>query len=73
MKLNVLTFYFLILGDMPRDPSKGPIVARKFFGHSAFKIELLDLRSEASTEGILGNKYSIIRKRRAISFVPSIL
>ena len=45
---------------MPQDPLKGPILARKFFGHSAFKIELLALQSEASTEGILGNKYLLL-------------
>ena len=41
---------------MPPDPLKGPILGRKYFGHSAFKIELLALQSEASTEGILSNK-----------------
>ena len=41
---------------MPPDSLKGPILARKFFGHSAFKIELLAMWSEANTEGILSNK-----------------
>ena len=47
---------------MPPDSLKGPIVARKFFGHSAFKIELLDLRSEASTKEILSNKCLLLRE-----------
>ena len=48
---------------MPPDPpKKGPIVARTFFGHSAFKIELLDLRSETSTEEILSNKCLLLRE-----------
>ena len=49
---------------MPPDPLKGPILARNFFGHSAFKIELLVLRSEASTEGILSNKCLLLLKKK---------
>ena len=42
---------------MPPDPPKTAYLGSKFFlGHSAFKIELLTLRSEACTEGILSNK-----------------
>ena len=40
---------------MPPDP-QGLSWLQKFFGHSTFKIELLALWSEASTEGILSNK-----------------
>ena len=47
---------------MPPDSLKGPIVAPKFFGHFAFKIELLDLRSEASTNEILSNKCLFLRE-----------
>ena len=65
---------------MPPDPLKGPIFVRKiFFGQSAFKIELLAMRSEASTEGILGNKclllveYKQFQKRRTKGITHCIL
>ena len=47
---------------MPPDSLKGPIVARKFFWSLRFQIELLDLRSEASTKEILGNKCLLLRE-----------
>ena len=50
MKLNVST------GHAPDFPKKAYRGSKKFFGRSTFKIELLDLRSEASTEEILSNK-----------------
>ena len=49
------------------------------FSHSAFKIELLALRSEASTEGMLGNKclllveYKQFQKRRTKGITHCIL
>ena len=64
---------------MPPDPLKWPILARKFFGHSALKIKLLALWSEASTEGILSNKclllveYKQFQKRRTKGITHCIL
>ena len=49
-------------------------MALKFFGHSAFKIELLALQSEASTERKLSNRclllveYKQFQKRRTKGF-----
>ena len=64
---------------MPPDPLKGPILGQNFFGHSAFKIELLALWSEASTGGILSNKclllveYKQFQKRRMKGITHCIL
>ena len=41
---------------MPPDPPERAYLGLKIFCHSTFKIELLALQSEASTEGILSNK-----------------
>ena len=64
---------------MPPDPLKGLSWLKKFFGRSAFKIELLALQSEASTEGILSNKclllveYKQFQKRRTKGITLCIL
>ena len=47
---------FLNFEDMPPDPLKGPIVARKFFWPPRFQNRVVSLPSEASTEEILGNE-----------------
>ena len=77
MKLNVLFSNFE--GHAPRPPLKGLSWVENIFGHSAFKIELLALRSEASTEGILSNKclllveYKQFQKRRTKGITQCIL
>ena len=64
---------------MPPDPLKRAHLGSKIFRHSAFKIELLALRSEASTEGILSNKcilsveYKQFQKRRMKGITHCIL
>ena len=64
---------------MPQTPLKGPILGRNIFGHSVFKIELLALWSEASSEGMLGNKclllveYKQFQKRRTKGVTHCIL
>ena len=66
-------FVFKFWGTCPQTPWKGLSWLEIFFGHSAFKIELLDLRSEASTKEILSNKCLLLREYKLFKKTHCIL